>query len=263
MYQFFIMHSGMCSVFIFGGVSLLYQFLVAIALNCYVKASANMKTTRKKVLVNLKNQFETIYGMDYKVSNVEAYVEKYLLKLKFVGTPYSFLEHSSILPAGLVTLLAGGEAFYYYVINASVQMYVELLFAYGITLVCFFVFFHIFGIKNKKTQIQIQLVDYLENYLANRLARTRREESFSNVFEEEIKREPSEDECFFEKKEEENVVDPESAESDMEMLRRLVREMEEKNSKSKRTDIAMTEVAMADDDPNLELLEEFVQSFLA
>ena len=147
-------------------------------------------------------------------------------------------------------------------------MYIESLFAYVITLVCFFVFFHIFGVKNKKAQIQIQLVDYLENFLANRLIRTKDEERMAEM--------PQGDSLTDKQREEDDQAvqnvslerteeaSKELPESDMEMLQRLVREMEEKNSKSKRADVAMTEVALSDDeDPNLELLEEFVQSFLA
>ena len=268
MYQFFSLHSGLCSIFIFGAVSLLLQLLVTLSLNSYVKASANMKTTRKKVLVNLKNQFETIYGMDYEIHNTQAYVEKYLLKLKFMGVPYNSLERGPFICAGFVSLLTSGMAFYYYMTKAALQMYIEILFAYVITLVCFFVFFHIFGIKNKKAQIQIQLVDYLENFLANRLIRTKDEERMAEM--------PQGDSLTDKQREEDDQAvqnvslerteeaSKELPESDMEMLQRLVREMEEKNSKSKRADVAMTEVALSDDeDPNLELLEEFVQSFLA
>lgn len=73
-----------------------------------------MKTTKKKLLLNLKNQFETIYGMDYQVRNIAAYVDKYLLKMRFLGVSYSSWEKAPFLSVGLATLLAGGELFYGY-----------------------------------------------------------------------------------------------------------------------------------------------------
>ncbi len=275
--QFILAHGSMCSIFLFGIVSILIQMIMTLSLNSYVKASANMKTTKKKILLNLKNQFETIYGMDYQVRNTYAYVEKYLLKLKFLGFSYSTWEKAPFLAAGFLTLLAGGEAFYQYMIKKPMDVFVEIGFAYGITLVCFFVFFHIFGVKNKKEQVQIQLVDYLENYLANRLIRTRNgekeyrilnesmEEAFMDgaVENDKIKKEILIEEKQCTPKEEmpdaqviEEACEEKEEEEDMDMLRRLVKEMEHKEDPQK-------QIAVSEEDPNLALLEEFVQSFLA
>ena len=89
---FIMNHLFMCSIVLFGVLSILLQWIMALSLNGYVKASSNMKTTKKKLLLNLKNQFETIYGMDYQVRNIAAYVDKYLLKMRFLGVSYSSWE---------------------------------------------------------------------------------------------------------------------------------------------------------------------------
>lgn len=299
-YQFIIGHSSLCSIFAFGLFSLFLQMLMVASLNSYVKASGNMKMTKKKVLLNLKNQFETIYGMEYQVKNTSAYVEKYLMKLKFLGMSYHTWEKAPFLSAGIVTLIAGTEMFYAYIQGAVGETIIEIFFAYGITMACFYVFYHIFGVKNKKDQIQIQLVDYLENYLANRLLRTKNTEKVLNhsmeeafmdgaVENDEIKREILKEEKDIAKemtrnesrkkkkereKETENIPSKDSFEEDMDMLRQLVKEMEEKHGQSEpegKKDWLYDEegesqiAASVDDikDPNLELLEEFVQSFLA
>lgn len=311
--QFIFEHSNMCSIFLFGIISLVLQMIMVFSLNSYVKASANMKTTKKKVLINLKNQFETIYGMDYKVRNTFAYVEKYLLKLRWMGFSYNTWEKAPFLATGMVTLLAGTEAFYGYVKHVTLDAYVEIGFAYGIVLVCFYVFYHIFGVRNKKEQIQIQLVDYLENYLANRLLRTKNEdvkvlnESMEDAFmEDAVENERIRKEILLEEKEaeekkireseklnSEDADDNKQLEGDMDMLRRLIKEMEDKNSQGRRANIdledrkklgdTVTQIAVSEeiplnadalkeeemdtiedyDDSNLKLLEEFVQSFLA
>jgi hypothetical protein len=82
-------------------------------------------------------------------------------------------ERVPFLSAGVATLLAVAGTFYGYINGAARQAQAEILFAYGTVLACLFIFFHIYGIKSKKQQIQIQLVDYLENYLTNRLMRTK------------------------------------------------------------------------------------------
>jgi hypothetical protein len=171
--EFVLNHVFMSSILLVGLLSLMLQGLMTLSLKGYVKATANMKTTRKKIMLNLKNQFETIYGMDYQVRNIAAYVDKYLLKLRFLGLSYMSWERVPFLSAGVATLLAVAGTFYGYINGAARQAQAEILFAYGTVLACLFICFHIYGIKSKKQQIQIQLVDYLENYLTNRLMRTK------------------------------------------------------------------------------------------
>lgn len=294
-------HMFMSSILLFGVVSLLLQAVMTLSLKGYVKASANMKTTRKKVMINLKNQFETIYGMDYQVRNIAAYVDKYLLKLRFMGFSFSIWEKMPFLTAGFVTLLAGGEAFYGYMTGVNMQTQVEILFSYGVVLVCLFVFFHIFGIKSKKEQIQIQLVDYLENYLTNRLIRTKEGSKQLKLLDDEMEAAFMEgtgkttefDKVMLEEQKkwdtEGRSVSQTTVEEDMEMLKRLLREMDTRQDDSGQEMIAASDeqgvaemetedeelevseweelrMEVSETEPEeseIELLEEFVQSFLA
>ncbi len=285
--EFIMNHVFMCSILFVGAFSLILQAFMTLSLKGYVKASANMKTTRKKVMINLKNQFETIYGMDYQVRNIAAYVDKYLLKLRFIGFSFSTWEKIPFLSAGVVTLLTVGGIFYGYMTKVKSMVQVEILFAYGTVLACLFIFFHIFGIKSKKQQIQIQLVDYLENYLTNRLTRTKEankewktlDADVENAFMEGTagKKEPVSDQTI-------------NMEEDVEMLKRLIREVEtgkeNKNSgqvavntdqseaeaenykdieqaDSEKEIAAAKEADKNPEESEIELLEEFVQSFLA
>lgn len=304
--EFITNHVFMSGILLFGMFSLLLQMMMTLSLKGYVKASANMKTTRKKVMINLKNQFETIYGMDYQVRNIAAYVDKYLLKLRFLGFSFSTWEKVPFLTAGVATLLAGGGLFYGYMKGKSMREQVEILFAYGMVLVCLFVFFHIFGIKSRKEQMQIQLVDYLENYLTNRLIRTKegsrelklldedmeaafmegaaRNRELKDVILEEEKQ--NKEEGAGQKIQETEVVKTVDKEEDIDMLKRLIREMEASQKKDSNEMIAVsreeeleksgvyhenTEKEAEDpvcargdsEESEIELLEEFVQSFLA
>lgn len=287
-------HVFMSSIVLFGAVTIFLQWLMTMSLKGYVKASANMKTTRKKLLMNLKNQFETIYGMNYQVRNISAYVDKYLLKMRFLGASFSAWERVPFLSAGLVTLLAGGEAFYGYWTKQPAVLYVEIGFAYGVYCVLQFVFYHVCSIRSKRQQIHIQLVDYLENYLTNRLMRTKAENEDFKMLDAEMEA------AFMEgkakNKELKNVIleeekaktrkkdkgkKQEETEEDMEMLKRLLRDMGNKNrtegenapecaAAGKKTggsvnDVAVDEVAAGEEmeQSDIDLLEEFVQSFLA
>lgn len=284
--KFVTEHECMSSILLFGAVSLLLQAMMVLSLKGYVRASANMKTTKKKIMINLKNQFETIYEMGYQIRNTAAYVDKYLLKLKFMGFSFSAWEKAPFLAAGIVSLLAGAEAFYGYMTGMELSAQIEILFAYGVVLVCLFVCFHIFGIKSKKQQIQIQLVDYLENYLANRLLRTKDdvkmldEQVESALIEGQVKNSEAAP------GEEENIeAAAGNMEEDVEMLRQLIRDMDtgkrSDSEKQKRhqeqsqressqqiaasheeQDMEQPELAESEES-EIDLLEEFVQSFLA
>lgn len=253
------------SIVAVGVLSIFLQWLMMLSLRGYVKASANMKTTKKKVMLNLKNQFEAMYDMNSKVRNMDAYVEKYLLKLRFLGFTYSSWEKLPFLTAGMVIILAAMGAFYGYVGHASNEYYVDISFVSGITLACLFLFFHIFGIKMRKQQIHIQLVDYLENYLANRLAKTRETKNQLDMSDEEI------DQAYIEGKNDAiNEINSGSlhdtsenagstAEEDMDMLKRLLKEMDGRRREGVSGEVA----AASEEQSDIELLEEFVQSFLA
>ena len=295
---FIMNHLFMSSIILFGVLSIFLQGMMTLSLKGYVKASSNMKTTRKKLLLNLKNQFETIYGMDYQVRNIAAYVDKYLLKMRFLGVSYSSWEKAPFLSVGLATLLAGGEVFYGYWMKQPGAFFVEIGFAYGAVCVCEFVFYHIFSIRNKKQQIHIQLVDYLENYLTNRLVRTQTGNEQMKLLDADmeaafmdgtVKNKEIKNVILAEEKknrkaeametEQNNISEPETAEvdteEDMEMLKNLLREMGKRQSAGSKEavkeaepqkDAVQDEVAVADENvepSDIELLEEFVQSFLA
>jgi len=286
--EFITNHVFTSSILLVGLISLLLQAIMTLSLKGYVKASANMKTTRKKVMINLKNQFETIYGMDYQVRNIAAYVDKYLLKLRFIGFSFSTWEKLPFLSAGIATLIAVGGIFYGYMTNVENAQQIEILFAYGTVLACLFMFFHIFGIKSRKQQIQIQLVDYLENYLTNRLVRTKEGNKELKMLDSDVEN------AFMEKSSDKREQTPEQTvnmEEDVAMLKRLIREVEtegdektggqgEENKKhgkaksgnpiadmeendSERESAAAKEAEEKTEESEIELLEEFVQSFLA
>lgn len=246
--EFIANHLFMCSILLFGIFSVFMQWVMTLSLKGYVKASANMTTTKKKIMINLQNQFETIYGMDHRVRNVAAYVDKYLLKLRFAGCSFAFWEKVPALSAGMVTLLAGGLAFYTYSVGGSTSVLMEILFAYGVVLACLFVFCHIFGIKSKKQQIQIQLVDYLENYLVNRMLKNQDSSKEVRLLNSTM------EEAFME-----GAVRNES-------LKAVIMEEEkeqEKASYKASSQEATKEIAVSKEMSDVELLEEFVQSFLA
>ena len=157
----------------------------------------------------------------------------------------AFWEKYSALSAGVATLMAAGMAFYIYSMGGSNTVFVEILFSYGVVLVCLFMFFHIFGIKSKKQQMQIQLVDYLENYLINRVIKNQGSLKELKLLDATM------EEAFMEG----------AAKNDE--LKHVILEEEKGASESCKNQDSEREIAAAKEMSDVDLLEEFVQSFLA
>lgn len=270
--EFITSNYFMSGVLAFGVLSIFTQWIVMLSLKGYVKASANMKTTKKKVMINLKNQFEAMYEMNSKVTNMDAYVDKYMLKLRFMGATYSAWERLPFISAGItvIAMVAGG--YYGYTVNAADIYYAQILAAGGIILACLYMFYHIFSIKTRKQQIHVQLVDYLENYLSNRLNKTVDKDVWDDVdqmVEDAYMKGKNDTDYEVSEQSGENESDPNAKntmEEDMDMLKRLIKEIDAKKEidVKKEIDNATDEVAVShEEQSDIELLEEFVQSFLS
>ena len=146
---------------------------------------------------------------------------------------------------------------------------------------------------SKKSQIQIQRVDYLENYMTNRLTRNREggqgkeETSLKGMETDTEEREISQEMKEIEKSEMQNMdstsknTEQNSMEEDMEMLKRLLSQVENGESQTEKLtsriaaseeelkenevfpDVTYEAFSKQPEESELELLEEFVQSFLA
>lgn len=231
--EFVSKHIYMCVLLLLGGIGVVIQGCVERVLHGYVKASDHMETTKKKNLLHLRKEFETIYGLECQVRNPKAYVEKYLLKLRFMGISYGYWDKLSELTISCVSVVAAGELLHAYWRNQLVNNLTEIIFVYGMMVACLVLAKHIYGVKSKKEQVQIQLIDYLENYVTNRLIKGK--EMVSQTSHNEIADADQSDNLQPQMISEENQV-------------AVAREeMEEESS-----------MAAAD----AELLEEFVQSFL-
>lgn len=233
--EFVSNHIFMCSILMPAIVGILAQYCMAKVLKDYVKASEQMDTTQKKNLLNLKNQFETIYGLECEVRNPKAYVDKYLVKLRCMGISYVYWDKISYITAGAASVVVAGLLLYGVLNGSALNEIKEIGVTYGLVLSCLFLAHHILGVKSKQEQIEIQLVDYLENYVTNRLVRGKKGK-------EEGKKERTRDK---------DAMESTALNTNGEA------EGQELNSQVAAAKEAVNEETDAD------LLEEFVQSFLA
>lgn len=161
-------------VYVIAGACLLGSFsklLLQGKLHRLLKASENMGTTTHKQMRSIRNHYENNLHMDLQVHNIQAFVDKYLFKLRFLGIPIRTWDGLT-LEAALLSVGAGGLG----ILNAISKGYGEevvysILAATIISCACLLSLENIFRIENSIDRLQANIEDYLENNLKNRLGR--------------------------------------------------------------------------------------------
>lgn len=169
-----LLESQSLFVYVIAGVCIwgvLSKLLVQGKLHRLLKASENMVATTQRQLRTIRNHYEKNLNMDLQVYNIQAFVDKYLLKLKLCGIPIRIWD-SMTTEAAFLTVAVGGIG----IINTIHKGYGEgvvfsILFAMIISCACLLSFENIFRIENSFDRLQANIEDYLENNLKNRLGR--------------------------------------------------------------------------------------------
>lgn len=149
----------------------LSKLLLQGKLHRLLKESERMASTTKRQIRAIRNHYENSLNMDLQVHNIQAFVDKHLLKLRMCGIPIRIWDGMTI-EAALLTVAAGGIG----VINTIHKGYGEetvfhILFATIISCACLLSMENIFRIENSIDRLQANIEDYLENNLKSRLGR--------------------------------------------------------------------------------------------
>lgn len=137
-----------------------------------IKETDNMATTQNKLLKQCKLKFMNCYQLNNGVANVAVFVDKFLNKLCMGPFSFRLLYHLS----GQLMLLAiifSGIGVCRSIIAGS--MFGEILPFYIFSLAQLYLYFSLAtltDIKGKQKALKINLVDYLENHLCNRMQLT-------------------------------------------------------------------------------------------
>lgn len=163
--RFVYVIAGLCVIGVLSKLLLqgkLYQLL---------KASEKMGTTTKRQIRTIRNHYENSLNMDLQVHNIQAFVDKHLLKLRFCGIPIRIWDGMT-LEAALLSVTAGGIGIIYTIHRGYGETGVfNILFATILSCACLLSLENIFRIENSIDRLQANIEDYLENNLKNRLGR--------------------------------------------------------------------------------------------
>lgn len=153
-------------------LSIICQISMGVLCHRLIWETENMSSSKNKSLQQLKLKFSSCCKLHEGMSNIPVFVDKYVNQIKVHGISLSTLKHISgqlvllsILVSGIGAckgIISGEELIFilpYYVISFS-------------GLYCYFAISSLIDISDKTRILRTNLIDYLENHLANRLEQT-------------------------------------------------------------------------------------------
>ena len=173
MFALFFQHKNfMIGILVLLFSSIICQIVMGVIYRRLIWETEHMSTTTNKSLQQLKLKFSGCRKMNEKVSNVSVFVDKYLSRIKIGRIPLSMLKHLSGQLMLLSVLIAGIGACLGIIRNESFFSIAPYYVVSFLGLYCYFAVASLIDIPGKVNILHINLVDYLENHLANRLEQT-------------------------------------------------------------------------------------------
>lgn len=145
------------------------QLLLSRFYNALITETENMTTTEVDLLYQCKRKFSNCYRLHNGVLNVPVFVDKYLSKIKMGRLLVSTWKHLSGQLILLSVFTAGFGACLGIIDGNTLG---EILPFYIISMFDLYFYFAISGfvdIEEKKRVLKVNLVDYLENHMGNKL----------------------------------------------------------------------------------------------
>ena len=154
---------------VFMVIGILYQIAIGVFYQKMIQETDNMSGSENKVLKQCKERFVTCYKMNGGVSNIPVFVDKYINRIKFCGMGFNFMRHLS----GQM-MLAGVFVAGFGVCKGIIEgrRFIDLLPFYIICLFGIYLYLSITAIVDmpgRRQMLKTNLMDYLENHIAERL----------------------------------------------------------------------------------------------
>lgn len=153
-------------------LSIICQISIGVLYHKLILETENMSTTTNKSLQQLKLKFSSCCKLHDGIANVPVFVDKYINQIKIYGIPLSALRHLSGQLA-LLSILVSGVGAYQGIIGEESVLYIAPYYIVSfLGLYCYFAISSLVDIADSAKVLRTNLIDYLENHLANRLEQT-------------------------------------------------------------------------------------------
>lgn len=150
-------------------IGVLNRFIVCMRYKKLCNESENMGLSKKEFLRAIKLKYENCFKLKLEVNNVDAFINKYVGKLKLCGISINRWEIWNTQLIVLCYLAGIISAYYLHATNHGSDEVIKTLIV-GIAAGSVLLYVSIgFGVDNKRTELVVNMKDYLENYLKNRI----------------------------------------------------------------------------------------------
>ncbi len=153
-------------------LSIICQISMGVLCHKLIRETENMSSTPNKSLQQLKLKFSSCSKLHEGISNIPVFVDKYMNKIKVNGISLATLKHLSGQLVLLSVLISGIGACKGIVLGESVIYVIPYYIISFLGLYCYFAISSLVDISGKTKILRTNLIDYLENHLANRLEQT-------------------------------------------------------------------------------------------
>ncbi len=153
--------------------SIICQILLGVTYHRLIRETENMSATKNKSLQKLKLKFTSCTQLRQTIPNVPVFVDKYLNQIRIGKIPVSLLRHLSGQLTLLAVLVAGIGACFGIIRDESFFMIAPFYLISFLGLYLYFAAASFIDLPGRINVLRTNLVDYLENHLANRLDQTR------------------------------------------------------------------------------------------
>ncbi len=170
MFTVFLEHRFLSGIFlVLLSLSIICQIIIGVIYRKLIKETDNMAAAKNKFLKQCKLKFISCYQLSGEVANISVFVDKSMSKISFLGISMTGLHHLAGQFILLSVVTAGAGACYEITQGETVG---KILPYYVVSFLGLYVYFSVSGlvdIAGKKERLKINLVDYLENHMVNKL----------------------------------------------------------------------------------------------
>lgn len=158
-------------------LSILQQIIIGFLYQTMIQETDNMSATTNKLLKQCKLKFVNCYRLNSGVPNIPVFVDKFINRLTLGKISFRTIYHMSGQLMLLSVFFAGLGACVNIAGGASLGQVLPFYIVSLLGLYLYFSVSSIVDIKGKRGILKINLVDYLENHMVNRLHTTGTEET--------------------------------------------------------------------------------------
>lgn len=176
--EYYIALAALCAVGLFS------KLIVYVTYLRLLKESQRMGESKHKVLRNICDKYEKTCHFNMEVKNVDVFLEKQILKLKWLKLPLTALDNINVLAFVLAICVGLAGGLQGYVENADAKEIV-LLFLFSVIGAATQVFLEAFAqTKTHREMLLVYVRDYIDNFLSYAIVAKKMKEKKASMKEE-------------------------------------------------------------------------------